>query len=59
MITKLSLPVFGLIMLSACGGQRPQPIPVVAESRQCPALPQVPADLMQAPRKMDFLPKIN
>jgi hypothetical protein len=56
-ITKLSLPVFGLIMLSACGEQHPQPIPVVAETRQCPALPQVPADLMQPPRKVDFLPK--
>jgi hypothetical protein len=58
MITRLSLPAFGLIMLSACGAQQhAEPIKVVAESRQCPALPQMPADLMQPPRKTDFLPK--
>ena len=43
--------------LSACGSERPQPIPAVPEARQCPAFPVPPQDLMVPPAKTDFLPK--
>jgi hypothetical protein len=44
-------------LLAACAGkpQSPQPIPVVAEQRQCPAYPLPPADLLKPPVKTDFL----
>jgi hypothetical protein len=45
------------IMLSACGQERPQPIPAVPEARTCPAFPMPPAELMLPPAKEDFLPK--
>ena len=34
----------------------PQPIPAVAEPRQCPAFPLPPAALLKPPVKTDFLP---
>lgn len=33
----------------------PQPVPAMAEARQCPAYPLPPADLLKAPAKTDFL----
>jgi uncharacterized membrane protein len=44
-------------LLSACAAkpQAPQPIPAVAQQRQCPAYPLPPADLMKPPVKTDFL----
>jgi hypothetical protein len=53
---KRALPPLALL-LSACASrpQAPQPIPVMAEQRQCPAYPLPPADLFKAPVKTDFL----
>jgi hypothetical protein len=43
-------------LLGACASQaRPQPIPVLAETHQCPAYPLPPADLLKPPMKTDFL----
>ena len=44
-------------LLSACAAspQAPQPVPAVAEQRQCPAYPLPPADLLKPPVKTDFL----
>ena len=35
--------------------ERPQPIPALAEQRQCPAYPLPPAALLKPPAKTDFL----
>ena len=44
------------LLLSACASTpRPQPIPVLAEQRQCPAYPLPPAGLLKPPAKTDFL----
>ena len=45
------------LLLSACAGriQSPQPIPALAEARQCPAYPLPPTRLLQPPVKTDFL----
>ena len=53
---KPALPLLALL-LSACASQRrkPQPIPVLAEARQCPAYPLPPAALLKPPVKTDFL----
>jgi hypothetical protein len=51
-------PVLALLalMLSACASApKPQPIPVLAETHQCPAYPLPPAALLKAPAKTDFL----
>ena len=45
--------------LCACKRERVRPIPVAAEERTCPAFPVPPADLMQPPRKLDFLSPTN
>lgn len=47
-----------LLLLSACAStpQPPQPIPAVAQMRQCPAYPLPPAGLLKPPSKTDFLP---
>lgn len=56
MIMKRALPPLALL-LSACAGKvpAPQPIPAMAEARQCPAYPLPPADLLKPPVKTDFL----
>jgi hypothetical protein len=53
---KHALPPLALL-LSACASkpQAPQPIPALAEQRQCPAYPLPPAELLKAPIKTDFL----
>ena len=58
MILKRALPPLALL-LSACASKPapPQPIPAVAEQRQCPAYPLPPAELLQPPVKTDFLKK--
>ena len=56
MTTRLALPLFALA-LTACARKPPppQPIPALAEARQCPAWPLPPAELLKAPVKTDFL----
>jgi len=56
MIMKRALPPLALL-LGACASkvQPPQPIPALAEQRQCPAWPMPPAALMKPPTKTDFL----
>ena len=61
MIMKAVLPMLALALpislLGACASSpKPQPIPAVAEQRQCPAYPLPPADLLKAPARTDFLP---
>lgn len=52
---KRALPMLALA-LAACGGQqRPQPIPAIAEQRQCPAFRLPPSELLKPPVKTDFL----
>ena len=54
MISKPALPLL-VLLPSACASPRPQPIPVLAESHQCPAYPLPPSALLKAPMKTDFL----
>ena len=60
MTLKRALPPLALL-LSACAAkpQVPQPIPAVAEARQCPGYPLPPAELLKAPMKTDFLNPIG
>ena len=60
MTSRLALPSLALA-LTACGRSLPpvQPIPAVAEQRQCPAYPLPPADLLKPPTKTDFLDKTH
>ena len=58
MISKSVLPMLALVLTAcAAGPERPQPIPVVVEQRQCPPYPVPPAALLKPPAKADFLPK--
>ena len=54
MLLKSALPMLALL-LGACGQQRPQPIPAVAEARHCPAYPLPSQELLKPPAKTDFL----
>jgi hypothetical protein len=56
MTSKLALPTLALA-LTACSAAppRPQPIPAVAEQRQCPAYPLAPEGLLKPPAKVDYL----
>jgi hypothetical protein len=56
MISRAALPTLVLV-LSACAGkpQAPQPIPALAEHRQCPPFPLPPEELLKPPVKTDFL----
>jgi hypothetical protein len=56
MTLKAALPLLALLP-GACASspKAPQPIPAVAELRQCPAYPLPPAELLKAPAKIDFL----
>ena len=58
MILKSALPLLAAL-LSACAEnpQPPQPIPAVAQARQCPAFPLPPSELIKPPAKTDFLSK--
>ena len=48
------------LLLSACATvPKPQPIPAVAEQRQCPGYPLPPASLMTPPAQTDFLSAPN
>jgi len=52
-LLALTLPIFPL---GACTSTpKVQPIPVLAETRQCPAYPLPPKSLLKAPAKIDFL----
>ena len=60
MTSKRVLPTLALVTLpglASCASQPPavQPIPAVAEQRQCPAYPLPPASLLKPPVKTDFL----
>jgi hypothetical protein len=56
MTMKLALPMLALALSSCAAKQKSsQPIPAVAEARQCPAYPLPPADLLKMPTKTDFL----
>src|SRR5206468_5700794 len=60
MTMRAALPMLALTLpvslLGACASSpKPQPIPAVAEQRQCPAYPLPPADLLKPPAKTDFL----
>ena len=54
MILKRALPLLALLLLGACTST-PKPLPVLAETRQCPAFPLPPEALLKAPSKTDFL----
>ena len=58
MISNPALPLLALmppIFLGACAAApKPQPIPVLAETHQCPAYPLPPAELLKPPVKTDF-----
>ena len=57
MTMKPVLPALALALAACASKPRPTlPIPAVAEQRQCPAYPLPPAELLKAPRKIDFLP---
>ena len=45
------------LLISACATKQdpPQPIPALAEQRQCPAFPSAPEALLKPPAKIDFL----
>jgi len=60
MISKAAL-LLPALALASCAGkvQAPQPIPALAEHRQCPIFPLPPAELLKAPVKTDFLTAIG
>ena len=60
MTIKHALPLLAFA-LSACSATPtpPEPIPAVAEQRQCPAFPLPPAELLKQPVKTDFLDPIG
>ena len=60
MTMRAALPMLALTLpvslLGACASSpKPQPIPAVAEQRQCPRYPLPPANLIKPPAKTDFL----
>ena len=56
MILKPALPLLALAAQRLRGqAPAPQPIPALAEQRQCPAYPLPPAALLKPPAKTDFL----
>ena len=54
MTMKHALPLLALVLASCGAAPKPQPIPAVAEQRQCPLYPLPPAGLMTPPAKVDF-----
>ena len=57
MTMKHALPLHVLLPSACASTPQPQPIPALAEVRQCPAYPLPPAALLKPPAKTDFLPK--
>ncbi len=56
MLFKPVWPLLALALTScAAKTPAPQPIPALAEQRQCPAYPLPPAALLKRPVKTDFL----
>ena len=55
MILRAVLPLLVLLPSACAQTPTPQPIPALAEQRQCPAYPLPPSELLQAPVKTDFL----
>lgn len=55
MIMRLALPLFALLPGACAGVKPPEPIPAMAEQRQCPAYPLPPAQLLKPPVKIDFI----
>ena len=56
MTSRPVLPMLALLLGDCAGKERsPQPIPVLAEQRICPAYPFPPAALLKPPAKTDFL----
>ena len=60
MTIKPVLPLLALALTSCAATPKPpQPIPALAEARQCPAWPLPPPSLLKPPAKTDFLPQTH
>ena len=55
MIMRTALPLLALLPAACSANPAPQPIPAVAEARQCPVYPLPPEALLKAPVRTDFL----
>ena len=55
MTLRAALPLLVLLPAACAHAPSPQPIPALAEQRQCPAYPLPPKELLRAPVKTDFL----
>ena len=55
MTIKRALLLLALPLTACATTPKVQPIPAVAQSRQCPAYPLPPAALLKPPAKTDFL----
>ena len=55
MTLKAALPLLALLPGACAPSRPPQPIPAVAEQRQCPAYPLPPKALLKPPVRTDFL----
>jgi len=53
---KFALPMLALVPSACASTPKIQPIPALAEQRQCPAFPLPPEALLKTPAKTDFLP---
>ena len=51
---KPAWPTLALALASCAPQPKVQPIPVLAEARQCPAYPLPPPGLLKPPAKIDF-----
>ena len=56
MISKPALLLPALLLTACASTPKAQPMPVLAEARQCPSYPLPPETLLKAPAKIDFLP---
>ena len=54
-----ALPTLALALASCATQPKVHPIPVLAETRPCPAYPLPPAGLLKPPAKLDYLPKTH
>ena len=55
MTLKIVLPLLVLLPGACAQAARPQPVPALAEQRQCPAYPLPPTGLLKTPKRLDFL----
>jgi len=55
MPSKPAWPLLALLLTACVSTPKVQPIPVLAETRQCPAYPLPAEALLKAPAKADFL----